>query len=779
MKKRKICILLVAAAIFATLLFATACGTPQENELDEKAAAVTLSPAELTLKEGESCPLTALVTPVSWKGVLSYYSDDESVAVCNADGVVTAVKAGTVRIYAKADDAEGSMTLTVEPLPVAPVIDFAADEFSFDLAESDSIWDFFTVKPSDAETEITVTPDAVIEGRKIIFTAKGEYTVTVIAVNDGIEVKKSVTVTVADSNAFDGKGTATEPYIVQNEKDLRILVKRNNVLEEDFTGVFFRQTADIEISASDNWEPIGLSGIPFAGNYDGNGFEIAGLFINTSRSFQGLFGFLEGSVKNLTVRGDVASIYSAGPYSHSFAGGIAGAMNNGALIENCVNYVNITADSYAGGIVGEIAENDLMRTDAATIIRNCINYGTITAVTDNAVNESAMYFGGIAGRSNGIITDCENRGIVKTETDKDNAENIGGITGLTYYPYKTGMEIGDKEQYAVRNCRNFGEITGYRNTGGIVGNAALPVIECTNYAAVKGRICTGGVVGLAGTKGTYETDLGRIEDCVNEGNVDAGLRHGGGICGYSYVDIADCTNKASVVGANGVYNLGGIVGTIEFNGNVGGCENTAEGKITGLYGLGGIIGWYTQCAEKVSGCINRADIVSTRITESSGNHVGGIVGMLGSTNSAENCINYGAVSAGGGVSGNRSGGVGGIAGSMYSSSVISECENHGKIYGISRLGGIVGFAKCTAGSKIYKSVNRGVVESSLTGSVANLNRANMGCIAGYIISGSITDCENYGYYIIQSDKVINYGYNYGLAESSPAISGFINHYTEA
>ena len=64
------------------------------------------------------------------------------------------------------------------------------------------------------------------------------------------------------------------------------------------------QMADIDLSgysAGEGWEPIGVSGDPFKGRYDGNGFNISGLKIDRpDADCQGLFGEVrDATIKNI------------------------------------------------------------------------------------------------------------------------------------------------------------------------------------------------------------------------------------------------------------------------------------------------------------------------------------------------------------------------------------------------------------------------------------------------------------------------------------------------
>ena len=117
---------------------------------------------------------------------------------------------------------------------------------------------------------------------------------------------------------------------------------------------------------SGNWIPIGTSKGVFSGIFEGNNYQISNLYINSSSSYLGLFKTVNGIIQNLRLSGN---ILNAGGNS----GGFAGALNSGAEIKNCRNYVKVNgkADS-TGGIAGII--HNLAK------VSYCINYSNITGL---------------------------------------------------------------------------------------------------------------------------------------------------------------------------------------------------------------------------------------------------------------------------------------------------------------------------------------------------------------------------------------------------------------
>ena len=526
-----------------------------------------------------------------------------------------------------------------------------------------------------------------------------------------------------------GTGSEADPYRIDSARDL-ILLSEQVLRYEETEGIYFRQTRDISLSA-ENWTPIGTVGIPFSGTYDGDGHKIEGLRIETDASFQGLFGFITGTVENLSVYGEV-TVHYTGTHSHSFVGGVVGAMNNGAAVRNCESYVTVEGDSYVGGVVGAILYTDDYVTDAFSVIENCSFHGTLNADDRSAINEDAMYFGGITGRAYGAVKNCVNYGDINVVGEK--TSYIGGIAGYGYTPYKGHSPTEEQlPALTMENCENRGKVNGGSRIGGIVAQTSLPVKNCVNNGDVSGKQYVGGIVGVCGTSATYTEGQTEITDCTNNANVTVSSSEGGGIAGYSYSPIANCENKGEVTGGAASHRIGGIVGYSRAD--VTACTNQKEARIIGHQAIGGIIGYYNQANATVSDCDNFAPVTVT-VADDGAYHIGGIVGMLGSTNRAVGCENKGDVTGGGST---HTAGSGGIVGSLHSGSVIEACVNRGAVTAIMRVGGVAGHGKMSKGSHLRDCENYGTVTAT-----AASGDAHLGGILGSATSGNVTDCTNYG-----------------------------------
>ncbi len=157
--------------------------------------------------------------------------------------------------------------------------------------------------------------------------------------------------------------------------------------------VYYKQTADLDLSGVTNWEPIGSSSSTRAYiHYDGGHHSLSNLHISQPGEYNvGLFGHLVGSVSNLTfasshVRGYarvgalVGTLYgSSSSISHclveqvdvegladvaSLAGGIVGWLDGGQLDRVAYRGGTVSGQSI-GGLVGGISSGTVTHSYAA------------------------------------------------------------------------------------------------------------------------------------------------------------------------------------------------------------------------------------------------------------------------------------------------------------------------------------------------------------------------------------------------------------------------------
>ena len=233
------------------------------------------------------------------------------------------------------------------------------------------------------------------------------------------------------------------------------------------------------------WIPIGdNSSNPFSGTFDGQGHSVSGIYINSEKSVQGLFGSNDGIIKNV----GVTESYIKGGY---YVGGVCGY--NNSTISNCYNSGNVSGNDRVGGVCG--LNNGT--------ISNCYNSGTVHG-NDN--------IGGVCGDNDGSISNCHNSGTVHGN------DNIGGVCG------------SNSSYGTISNCYNSGTVHGNDNIGGVCGYNDGKISNCYNFGTVSGNNGIGGVCGR-----NYDT----ISNCYYlQGTAEGGI-NGSDISGQAAAKTAE------------------------------------------------------------------------------------------------------------------------------------------------------------------------------------------------------------------------------------------------
>lgn len=238
---------------------------------------------------------------------------------------------------------------------------------------------------------------------------------------------------------------------------------------------------DISLSGTD-FETIPV----FAGTFDGQGHTISGFQSTEQGYIAGLFRYIEsnGIVQNLTLTGKIS-----GEGEKRCIGSICGI--NYGTIRNCRFQGKVSGQDTVGGIV---ALNEV-----SGVVTQCSVTGHVSGYYTT---------GGIAGENHGVITYCANRSDINDDTAWVEADdeigtgvffsiNIGENETELYSGVDTGGIAGYSDGF-ISNCFNYGTVgyehTGY-NIGGIAGRQAGIVSLCSNSGKIYGRKDVGGIVG--------------------------------------------------------------------------------------------------------------------------------------------------------------------------------------------------------------------------------------------------------------------------------------------
>lgn len=228
-------------------------------------------------------------------------------------------------------------------------------------------------------------------------------------------------------NAFavDGESSSSSLYEIGSCDDLIAFAAMVNSSNSNADA---KLTQSIDCSGK-TFDPIGTSGHPYTGTFDGDGFSIRNLQVS-NKTYAGLFGYIGKNAKVQYVFLDSAQISGKTKSTSTvYVGGIA-AYNAGGTIYGCVVENSLLSGavggsgttSYAGGIVGRMdggkielcnvtSTVSVQTTSSAGGVIGYLNSGTVTNCLSSAKVQSVAknadgYAGGIAGSNKGTITRC-------------------------------------------------------------------------------------------------------------------------------------------------------------------------------------------------------------------------------------------------------------------------------------------------------------------------------------------------------------------------------------
>lgn len=398
---------------------------------------------------------------------------------------------------------------------------------------------------------------------------------------------------------------ASDVVVISTADELSALMR-----DSDKWSGNYKLAADIKMQGHIQ-KPMGNYEVPFSGTFDGDGHYVE-ISIH-SEGTAGLFGAVSGTVKNVTVCGEVENTFwsmnaetkIAGKYPGT--GAVAGVALSGATIENCVGKAQVEGPGNTGGVIGVVYNFGY---EPINII-GCKNEGTVYATAGNCGGVIGRIYISSAAFPAVTVKDCVNYTVQKLEIN--NRNRLGGIAG--YVRSEAGVVV-------IENCTNYGDITA-RNTndeaasndypyaGGIVGrveavsdySSAVRIIKCSNTARITSGKYAGGIVTYIQRAATCGENVTEVLECINTGVVD-GPRYAGGIVAYTenkcaemtYSSISNCANYGGVYSTD--YS-GGILGR-QYGFNVKNCYDAGLAKATVSGAVVGIA--EGQIYSEIDGC---------------------------------------------------------------------------------------------------------------------------------------------------------------------------------
>lgn len=306
--------------------------------------------------------------------------------------------------------------------------------------QTNTIWITTTTSTTESETIWITTTTSTTQTNIIGMTQESAAAVVYTTYVQSTEESKFISdITRVDTSTMTALSSVSEDtrlsdgtYKICTTEDLiQLAAMANDYKTGNCTFVLAN---DIDLSTVDNWTPIG-DGYAFGGTFDGNGYTVSNLKINTTNNPTGLFGWTTGTIKNLGV-------------------------------EN----VNITGASDVGGLIGK----------AAGTVSNCYTTGSVimaSYTTDSGGTAVVSDAGGLVGTNFGKIIDCYSEANVTGD-----GNIVGGLVG-----YSSGDGI-------IR-CYAAGNVSGKGYVGGLAGRAYCTVEDSYSMGTVYGDFYEGGLIG--------------------------------------------------------------------------------------------------------------------------------------------------------------------------------------------------------------------------------------------------------------------------------------------
>lgn len=416
----------------------------------------------------EECSVLADVTGENAASVVAVADSDITVTDCIVSGAVKGESAESGIIAVVTNQLNGEMLVAGNEV---------STELSGEAANSASVVGVFEVLPEDNESFAGMFNSNTVNNGVDSFQRE----VMQYQNFDGNEIVPEVEI------ALKGNGTAESPYEIYNIADFEAV--------PDGSSDHFVLMNDIVITAEDYGTGVDADGNTvygvlsggyspikdFSGSFDGNGFVIRNLYIDSESDYVGLFANINaaGQVKNvhLEILDESQGYGFSGINGAAFVGGIAGYCESieglvnctveggtvsgeravGALVgelassklENCASMVIVVADKSAGGLAGI--------TKGSCSVEGCVtasvvdgNGGTIVGVNEGRLTVSDVLSTG-ASKNGNSITIGKNSGEASIEKAVIGGTNAGGVISAAdaetgSYVYSDVTTLGTEDE---------------------------------------------------------------------------------------------------------------------------------------------------------------------------------------------------------------------------------------------------------------------------------------------------------------------------------------------
>lgn len=251
-----------------------------------------------------------------------------------------------------------------------------------------------------------------------------------------------------------GNGTENDPYQIFSPKEFIYFINQINN-GENYENKYFDITSNLNFG---NYNISSIGGTiknSFKGILNGKGHYLYNFNISQSSNdlFNGLFGYVDGTIKNIGFRNAKFNYNSTITDKDVYIGLIVGQLNG--YMENVYVYGDLTSKAtrtiYSGGLVGQ--NNG-----------NIINSYTNVTVNSTSVNKMS-YAGGLVCQNNGNINGCFAYGNVLS---KGYVEPFSYASGLVGIQENNGKVINSFRYINQVITKYYNVTTSYNDIGDLV-----------------------------------------------------------------------------------------------------------------------------------------------------------------------------------------------------------------------------------------------------------------------------------------------------------------------
>lgn len=231
------------------------------------------------------------------------------------------------------------------------------------------------------------------------------------------------------------------------------------------------------IASSDSEWTQGIGSIdenkPFNGTFDGNGYVISGLNINTSQ-YGGLFEYIgkNGRVEEI-------QLIDCDYVSDCAVAGAIAAVNDG-VIDHCLSGINVTSGIVFIDINGDgekekvnisLFNSDIKGTVSGGVV--AVNNGSIIGTRNASVVTGSQTGGGIAAENTGLIYGCANTGTIGSTRSVISGGLVGENNGTIQASYNSGKVNGKSSDFV-------GSVSGSNKAGASVTDTFYTTVNGLN-----------------------------------------------------------------------------------------------------------------------------------------------------------------------------------------------------------------------------------------------------------------------------------------------------------